>query len=330
MITIDQLWEILSLTVFHPKGAWSLFAIQYFNRGFRANRVTLLLAALAILVSIRFLLGFLNKWLINAQAPRKLDPKSDRVVVTGGSRGLGLLVCALYSSRGIRVANWDYRTPPIDLAHITHIKVDISDPEQVLAAEQKTRALVGVPSVVVLCAGVAVGGSLADKTVLEDLRTCLATNVIGTLAVARAFLPDMLTANVGNIIAISSSTALAAPAKAGVYASSKAALACLFESLRHELRNTGICVTVVTPGQLDTDMFAKVKTPNRFLAPVISGVDLARHIVEAVDTGRRHPLCMPLYTRLLPLSMLLPEGLVDFMRDWIGVDRAMDTFEPAI
>ena len=102
-------------------------------------------------------------------------------------------------------------------------------------------------------------------------------------------------------------------------------------SLRAELASPtapegaeNIRTILVTPGQLSTNLFAGVKTPNSFFGPVVEPVELAREIVRMVDAGESGEISMPFYARWIDWLHVLPVGLQRILRRLSGVDRAMD------
>jgi hypothetical protein len=83
---------------------------------------------------------------------------------------------------------------------------------------------------------------------------------------------------------------------------------------------------LVTPGQLSTPLFYGVQTPNRFLAPVVEPVDVAKEVIAAIDNGRNAEIGMPLYARCINWYTVLPVGLQAIARRVAGVDTAMKNF----
>lgn len=79
----------------------------------------------------------------------------------------------------------------------------------------------------------------------------------------------------------------------------------------------------MTPGQLNTRMFASVRTPSNFFAPVVQPVEIGREIVRLVIEGRSGEVSMPLYTRLIGWMDVVPPGLRELLRWVAGMDKAM-------
>ena len=103
-------------------------------------------------------------------------------------------------------------------------------------------------------------------------------------------------------------------------------------SLRAELRYSehssakNIKTILVAPGQLSTSLFAGLKTPSTFLAPVVEPVELAKEIVKMIDSGLSGEIRLPFYADWIPILQSLPVGLQQVLRNWSGLDRAMLDF----
>ena len=178
------------------------------------------------------------------------------VLVTGAGRGIGR-ACAVR----LAAAGWDVYAGVRDeqsgaaLAavapdRITPVALDVTDAEQIEALRQ---ALPGRLDALVNNAGVAVGGAL-EALPIDQLRHQLEVNVVGQVAVTQATLPLLRTTR-GRIVFISSISGMLASPMLGPYAASKFALEAIADALRMELRPWGIAVTLVEPGQIDTDIW---------------------------------------------------------------------------
>lgn len=322
MVTIDQVVDILAQTVFSVKGACGLAIATIMNKDFYSGRPFMF--AWLVLVVVFRLLAVVNRGL--ADQPKKWTPPApkDIIVVTGAASGLGLLVSGILSERGLEVVAVDCKKLPIGLAQSEQFELDIAD--QVAVDTMAAKVLeMGTPKAIVHCAGVVRGGKL-DSLQPEDIRLMVDVNYLGNLWITKAFMGPMMQRDGGSmILSIASSTALAAPAGAGVYAATKAALRANHEALRYETAKSNLRTLLVTPGQLDTAMFANVQNPAPRMAPTLRGVDLAVDIVDAIYAGRTGEIRKPFYAQILPAVSLLPQSLIDFLRGFVGIDCAMDT-----
>jgi NAD(P)-dependent dehydrogenase (short-subunit alcohol dehydrogenase family) len=132
----------------------------------------------------------------------------------------------------------------------------------------------------------------------------------------------------GTIVTISSVIGTVGAAQLTDYAAAKAGITALHRSLAAELRESHpqIRTVLVTPGQLSTPLFYGVQTPNRFIAPVVEPVDVAKEVIAAIDNGRNAAIGMPLYARWIDWYNVLPLGLQAVARRLSGVDNGMKTF----
>jgi 3-oxoacyl-[acyl-carrier protein] reductase len=173
------------------------------------------------------------------------------VLVTGGSRGIGLAVARAFAAQGDRVAV-THRTsaPPSDLFAVA---CDVTDPSSVDEAFTRVEAELGPVEVLVANAGV------NDDTLLlrmseEQFGRVLDTNLTGAWRCAKRAATKMLRARWGRMIFISSVVGLYGSPGQTNYAASKAGLVGLARSITRELGSRGITANVVAPGFIETDM----------------------------------------------------------------------------
>lgn len=323
MVTIDQIFEILAQTIFSIKGSVGLLLATVMNRDFNRFRTFMIVWLVSVIV-VRALTK-LNRRIVDDPASWTPPEAKDTVVVTGAASGLGLLIAGLLSERDIKVIALDKATIPIGIANSESFTIDISDEDAVKEVAAKVLKQ-GAPKAIIHCAGIIIPGPVKELS-FNAIASMMKVNYLGNLWVTKAFLDPMLERPDGAmIITVASSTALAAPAGAGIYAATKAALRSTYEALRYEIRGTKLRSLVYTPGQLDTAMFTTLDNPSPWFSPTLRGVDVAVDIVDALYRGRKGEIRRPTYAFTLPIASLLPQSLVDYMRDKIGIDRAMETF----
>lgn len=170
-------------------------------------------------------------------------------VVTGGASGIGRSVAEMLRDAGHDVVTWDIDGGDIDC--------DISDPEAVSAAIDRTVASNGVPIRVVACAGVGAAGMLLEQPP-EDWQRVLAVNLTGTWLTLRAAARAMIGAGVGgSMVAVSSISGTVADRDMGAYCVSKAGIDMLVKVAALEWGRYGIRVNAVGPGVTRTPMLGK-------------------------------------------------------------------------
>ena len=170
-------------------------------------------------------------------------------LVTGGASGIGQEVAARLRDAGHDVVVWDLARADIDC--------DVSDPDAVSAAMERTVREYGVPTRIVTCAGIGASGMLLQQSLAEWERV-LAVNLTGTWLTIRAGAQAMIDAGVGgSIVAVSSISGTIADRDMGAYCVSKAGVDMLVKVAAVEWGAHGIRVNAVGPGVTRTPMLAK-------------------------------------------------------------------------
>jgi len=178
-------------------------------------------------------------------------------VVTGAGGGLGRACAEHLLELGHAVEGWDRDGEAVAWLSgdgAAAQAVDVTDPDAVVAAAAATRARWGRVDFVVNSAGILAMGGLEESTAAQ-LRRMLDVNVVGTLLVTQAFVPD-LAATHGAVVNLASTVALKPVVPTSSYAATKAAVAHLTRCWALELGPRGIRVNAVAPGPIDTGIFA--------------------------------------------------------------------------
>jgi NAD(P)-dependent dehydrogenase (short-subunit alcohol dehydrogenase family) len=169
-------------------------------------------------------------------------------IVTGGASGIGRAVADRLRATGNDVVVWD-RTD-------ADIRCDISDPESVSTAMDRTVAGHGVPNRLVACAGIGASGLLLEQTT-ADWQRVIETNLTGTWLTMRAVAGAMVDQGAGgSIVAVSSISGTLADRDMGAYCVSKAGIDMLVRVAATEWGVHGIRVNAVGPGVTRTPMLA--------------------------------------------------------------------------
>jgi short-subunit dehydrogenase len=203
---------------------------------------------------------------LTAAALRRRGARADSpgvVLITGGSRGLGLALAEEYRSRGARVAICARDTAELERARtllerrvkseapVLALPCDLQDCEQIGVLVTRVERELGPIDVLVNNAGIITVGPEAHAT-LEDFDTAIALHVRAPLVATRAVLSSMRARRSGRIVNIASIGGRIAVPHLLPYSTSKAALTALSEGLRAELARDGISVTTVCPGMMRT------------------------------------------------------------------------------
>ena len=193
------------------------------------------------------------------------------VLVTGGSKGIGLACAQHFASLGDKVAITYNSTKPTD--DFFAVKCDVTSQVEVDAAFAAVEEKFGAVQVLVSNAGVT-KDLLLLRMSENDFTSVIDANLTGAYRVCKRATQGMLRARSGRIILMSSVVGLLGSAGQANYAASKSGLVGLARSLARELGSRSITVNVVAPGPVETDMTAALTDEQR--AKMIDAVPLGR------------------------------------------------------
>lgn len=181
-----------------------------------------------------------------------------RVLVTGGSRGIGRACVKKFAERGDEVAfiyrsNHDAALALAGECNAHAICADLSDSTEATRAVEEARALLGGIDVLINNAGISQIKMLSDVSD-EDWSKMIGTNLSSVFYVTRATMPDMVRQKWGRIVNIGSMWGKSGASCEAHYSASKAAIRGLTTALAKELGPSGITVNAVEPGVIATDM----------------------------------------------------------------------------
>ena len=174
-----------------------------------------------------------------------------RVLITGGSKGIGWAMAERFRDAGFQVAA-TYRSGGVPDG-VFGVQCDITSQPSVEAAFSEVETNLGSVEVLVANAGVT-DDALLMRMSDESWQQVIDTNLTGTFRVVRRASQPMMRARFGRIILISSVVGLLGNPGQVNYAASKAALVGMARSITRELGGRGVTCNVIAPGFIDTDM----------------------------------------------------------------------------
>ncbi|PWT93085.1 MAG: oxidoreductase [Blastocatellia bacterium] len=241
------------------------------------------------------------------------------VLITGASSGIGRGLALEVARRGARVGLVARRAAVLEEL-VTEIEkaggkavaigADVTGPSAMREAAVQLRNELGPIDVLIANAGIGTITPAAEFRP-EDVAAVLNTNVLGAVNSVAAVVPQMIERGSGQLVAISSLSAYRGLPKSGAYCASKAAMSSFFESLRIDLRNTGVNVTIIHPGFIKTPLTAGRKAKLPFLMELD---DAVKKIVNVIERGKKS------YSFPWQLATICRAGMImpNFMYDWIA------------
>ena len=237
-----------------------------------------------------------------------------KVFLTGASSGIGEALAREYAARGAKLGLVARRADLLEAlrgslpAGADTYAADVRDAGALKAAAADFVARHGAPDLVIANAGVSHGTLTDHAEDVEVFRQILDVNVIGMVNTFHPFVAAMREAGRGTLAGVASVAGYRGLPGASAYSASKAAAIRYLESLRVELRGTGVRVATICPGYIATPMTARNPYPMPF---IIAADDFARRFARALDSGRTYaviPWQMAIVARLLTL---LPNAAFD-------------------
>jgi short-subunit dehydrogenase len=250
-----------------------------------------------------------------------------RVLVTGASRGIGEAIARAFAARGCTLGLVARSRERLDqlaasLPGTGHraLEGDVGDAASIGGAVRQF----GKVDVLVANAGITHYMPFAELP-LEKAEEMDRVNWLGTLYTVKAALPGMLERRSGHIVLISSGGGVRGFPWAAVYNGTKAAQRGFAEALRHELHGTGVSVTTVYPGEIETSLHDHEldRMPAWYHLGRRSPPDpLAEKVVEAVEDDRREVFYPPVVRLLRILNGISPRGADVMLRRILGESAA--------
>ena len=216
-------------------------------------------------------------------------PVRQRILITGASSGLGEGMARAFAARGRDLALAARRTERLEVlrgellaAHpgirVEIAALDVDDPDAVASVLPELAGRLGGVDRVVVNAGIGKGASIGTGKARVN-RSVLVTNVLGAHATCEAAMELFRAQGMGHLVLISSVASIRGMRQTRTaYGASKAALNALGEGIRSDVHGSGIVVSTILPGYIETEINVGRRGP--FTVDLDTGV---RALVEAVE-----------------------------------------------
>jgi len=238
------------------------------------------------------------------------------VMITGASSGIGKGLALEIASRGARLGLVARRQELLDevvaavQGRAVAVTADVRDADGMKAAADRIRGELGPIDVLIANAGIGTSIHISQLDP-NHVANVININVLGAANSVAAVVPQMVERGKGHLVAISSLAAYRGLAKSAAYCASKAAMSSYFESVRIDLRGTGVGVTIVHPGFIKTPLTAGRGAKMPYLMELDDAIP---KIVSAIEKGKRSIAFPWQLATVVRAGMLMPA----FMYDWIA------------
>ena len=245
----------------------------------------------------------------------KVDLRNTVVAITGGARGIGLAAATALAQRGARVAIGDLDAEAARAAarqlgnDALGLALDVTQHSSFVSFLDDIERELGPLDVLINNAGIQHVGLFADEAAAATAAQ-IAVNLGGVLTGTKLALARMRPRGRGHIVNVASVAGKVASPGGSTYAATKHGVVGLSESLRVELRGSGIAVTIVLPAIIATEMTDGL-TPARGVRPVPPQA-VGEAIARAVAQGRGVDVYVPGYTGAINTALtVMPRRLRD-------------------
>jgi short-subunit dehydrogenase len=225
-----------------------------------------------------------------------VDFKNQVILITGASSGIGKEAAIEFAKLGANIVLVARKKDKLEQTanelkkfdtSILVCQCDVSKRDQVKQMSKKVLEKFGSIDILVNNAGFAIYGSVSDLTI-DEIESQMETNYFGMIYCTKNFLPSMLKKKSGHIVNVASVAASFGLPGIASYCASKFAMLGFSEGLKHELKGTGVGITVVSPIMVRTNFFEHPsfeKMP-KFSLVSLSSKTVAKTILKAANSSR--------------------------------------------
>ncbi|MBT5200579.1 MAG: SDR family NAD(P)-dependent oxidoreductase [Thaumarchaeota archaeon] len=225
-----------------------------------------------------------------------MDFKNKTILITGASSGIGKQTAIEFAKNGANLILVARRKEKLDLVAqelekfqtlVIVCPCDVSDKDQVKEMSKIVLEKFDSVDILVNNAGFAIYGLVSDLSI-DEIESQMKTNYLGMVYCIKNFLPLMLEKKSGHIVNVASVAASFGLPGIASYCASKFAMLGFSEGLKHELKNSGVGITVVSPIMVKTNFFdhPSFETMPKYSPTSLSSKTVANAILKASNSPR--------------------------------------------
>lgn len=246
-----------------------------------------------------------------------MDWKNKVVLLTGASSGIGEAlaiemsrkgaIVGLIARRGEMLVEVGEKCTAVG-GSPREFACDVTDHEMVKAAADSLRSEFGKIDMLIANAGI--GGNNAETRAIQPdaFRKVIEVNLMGAVNAVHAVLPDMLKQGSGHLVAISSLAGFRGLPKSAAYCASKAGMTAMFESIRLDVKDKGLDVTVIQPGFIKTPLTSGREAKMPYLMELEDSIP---HFIKAIEKKKRFAAFPWQLATLVRAGLVFPGWLYD-------------------
>ena len=246
-----------------------------------------------------------------------MDWKDKSVFLTGASSGIGEGLAVALSKRGAVLGLVARRREVLeDLAArceaaggtVSVFAADVTDATAIAEAARSFRDEFGRIDILIANAGIGGNDDETRSYDPESVKMVIDINLLGAVNAIHAVVPDMIERESGQLVAISSLAGFRGLPKSAAYSASKAGMTAFFESVRLDLADKGISVTIIQPGFIKTPLTEGRHNKMPFLMELDDAIP---HFISAIEKRKRFAAFPWQLATIVRLGKFMPSWLYD-------------------
>lgn len=243
--------------------------------------------------------------------------KHKTILLTGASSGIGEGIALAIAARGAKVGLLARRREMLDgLAErcksaggeAVPLPADVADANAVAEAAENLRNTFGPIDIMIANAGIGGNNAETRDLVPDAVKKVIDINLLGAANSVHVVLPQMLERGSGQLVAISSLAGFRGLPKSAAYSASKAGMTAFFESVRLDVQDRGVNVTIIQPGFIKTPLTAGRESKMPFLMELNDAVP---YFLDAIERKKKFAAFPWQLATIVRLGKIMPAWVYD-------------------